>query len=118
MRPTVKTFKGEGKMWFCNIVKLIACVSSYNPEVLLYKVLDNVNEYVRSVSVVAYITSEHLSCLTMFSGENKTTPFDEEWYNNSDLKSLFFNQYVLSSENNGLCNKTKRLAVFEWLKKK
>ena len=55
VRPTVKLR-----------VKLIACVSSYNLEVLLYKVLDNVNEYVRSVSVVAYITSEHLSCLTMF----------------------------------------------------
>ena len=95
MKPTVKTSKGEGKMCFCNRVKLIACVSSYNLEVLLYKVLDNVNEYVRSVLVAAYVTSEHLSCLTMFSGGNKSTPFDEEWYNNSDLKSLFFNQICL-----------------------
>ena len=102
VRPTVKTFKGEGKMCFCNRVKLIACVSSYNLEVLLYKVLDNVNEYVRSVSVAAYITSEHLSCLTMFYRGNKSTPLDEEWYNNSDLKSLFFNQYVLSSKNSDL----------------
>ena len=68
VRPTVKTFKNEGKMCFCNRVKLIACVSSYNLKVLLYKVLDNVNEYVRSVSVAAYITSEHQSCLTMFCG--------------------------------------------------
>ena len=90
-------------MCFCNRLKVIAFVLSYNLEVLLYKVLSIVNAYVHSVSVAVSITSQNLSYLTMkvnkvFSGK-KSSSLDEKWCHNSSLRSLVSIKHVLSSEN-------------------